>query len=433
MSGVLAAAAGLVSALPWIGANLRPAALRGLPFYVQVSEDEPTRRWVSHEFPGRDDPWHEDLGKKTRSYSLEGLLIGADVVLQAKAFAAAADAPGPATLLHPWYGPVEVVVIECRIRHDVNEARVARIALKLERAGRRPAPQLSADGIGRVLSEADRLLTAAQSAYSELRAMVGAVDFVVAAVTGTVTGIAGAVQGALSGSGLLGSLLGTAGAALTALRGLGDSGIVSDTALPAALGATLREVSALSGGRAEIPTADPVVDPQPRAAFAALLALTDTPVPDAETSPATPSREQLAAATTAIGAMTAAMVAGELARTASAIPFVSRDEALAARDQVDNALAAAADRVADRGWDDAWRAISALRAASAEDIAARAAPLPRIRRLQLPTVLPATLVAYRLDGDSLADVFGRGAAIAERNRARHPGFLRADRTLEVLA
>jgi prophage DNA circulation protein len=423
MSEALSAATSLATSLPWVGANLRPAALRGLPFYVQTSEGGPGRRWITHEFPGRDDPWHEDLGAKTGVFGLDGLLIGADVVLQARNFERAAAAPEPATLLHPWYGAMEVVVLDCRIRHDVNEARVARISLKVEKAGKRPAPLLTTDGLGRVLAEADRLLTTAQEGYARLRAMAGAVDFVVSSVRGTITGIAGGVQGALGGAGLLGALLGSLGVSLSSLGAVSDADIVSDTAVPQKLGAALRDVSALAGGRAAIPAQDSIIEPAPRAAFAALLALTDTPVPAAEAAPTTPSRRQLALAIDGLGMLTQAVVAGELARAASAVPWASREDAMAARDQVVDALAAAADRAADAGWQDTWLRLVALRAAAADDLAARAAPLPRLRRMDLPAVLPATLIAYRLEGDRLADLFGRAAALADRNRVRHPGFV----------
>ena len=106
---------------------------------------------------------------------------------------------------------------------------------------------------------------------------------------------------------------------------------------------------------------------------------------------------------------------------------------MVARDKVSDALAAAADRVAAAGWDAVWQRLVALRAASAADLAERAAPLPRIKRLALPGVMPATLIAYRLDGDSLSDVFGRGAALSARNRVRHPGFVPAAQPIEVLA
>lgn len=432
MSEILASAASLASGLPWLGANLRPASLRGLPFYVQTSEDDPGRRWVTHEFPGRDDPWHEDLGARTRTFSLEGLLIGADVVMQAKAFAAAAAATEPATLMHPWYGVMQVVVLDCRIRHDVNEARVARLSLKLEKAGARPAPLIEADGLGRLISEADRLLTAAQAEFARLRAMAGAVDFVVTAVRGSVTGLVAAVKGALGGAGLLGGLEGSLTGSLDALEAISDADLVSDTALPAAVTAAVRDVSALAGGRAAIPTVESGLAPAADAAFATLLALAETPpiAPVAEGS--TPSRQQLAAATEALSIVTDAAIAGELARAAGAVTWLSRDEAMAARDRVADALFAAADRAGAAGWDATWRSLNSVRAALVAELAARAAPLPRLRRLTLPASLPATLVAYRLNGDQLDDVFGRGADLAERNRARHPGFLPAGQPIEVL-
>jgi prophage DNA circulation protein len=426
MSEALTSIAGLASALPWVGANLRPGALRGLLFYVQSSEENSTRRWVTHEFPGRDEAWHEDLGQKTRSFSIEGLLVGPDVVLQSRAFARAAADPEPATLLHPWLGAMRVVVLDCRISHDVNQARVARVSLRVEKAGTKPAPVLGLDSLGGVLDEADRLLTAAQSAYAEYRFMRAAADFIIQSFKASVLGIAGAIEGALSNAGLVGG----AASSVSALASMNDAALVSDTAVPLVVASAARDVSALAGGRAALTRG---ADAAPQAAFAALDALNAQELVKAPTAPATtPARQQLAAANEGLAVLAAAMFAGEFARAAAAVPWASRDDAMAARDKVADALAAAADRVAAAGWDAVWQRLVALRAASAADLAERAAPLPRIKRLALPSVMPATLIAYRLDGDSLPDVFGRGAALSARNRVRHPGFVPAAQPIEVL-
>ncbi|MCA3349659.1 MAG: DNA circularization N-terminal domain-containing protein [Roseomonas sp.] len=426
MSEALTSIAGLASALPWVGANLRPGALRGLLFYVQTSEDTSARRWVTHEFPGRDEAWHEDLGQKTRSFSIEGLLVGPDVVLQSRAFARAAADPEPATLLHPWLGAMRVVVLDCRISHDVNQARVARVSLRVEKAGTKPAPVLGIDSLGEVLDEADRLLTAAQSIYAEYRFMRAAADFIVQSFKASVLGIAGAIEGALSNAGLVGGAAGS----VSALSTMNDAAIVSDTAVPLAVASAARDVSALAGGRAALTRG---ADAAPQGAFAALDALNAQELVKAPIGAATtPARAQLVAANEGLAVLAAAIFAGEFARAAAAVPWASRDEAMAARDKVSDALAAAADRVAAAGWDAVWQRLVALRAASAADLAERAAPLPRIKRLELPGVMPATLIAYRLDGDSLSDVFGRGAALSARNRLRHPGFVPAAQPIEVL-
>jgi prophage DNA circulation protein len=207
---------------------------------------------VTHEFPGRDEPWHEDLGAKTRSFSIEGLLIGADVVLQRRAFARAAADPEPATLLHPWLGAMQVVVLDCRITDDVNEARVARISLRVEKAGTKPAPVIDAFGLGSLLADAEELLTAAQAAYAEYRYMRAAADFVIESFRASVMGIAGAIEGALSSLGLGGATAGS----VAALSSMNDAALVSDTAVPLALATAARDVSALAGGRAALnPTA----------------------------------------------------------------------------------------------------------------------------------------------------------------------------------
>ncbi|MCA3359212.1 MAG: DNA circularization N-terminal domain-containing protein [Roseomonas sp.] len=427
MSEALTSLASFSTALPWVGANLRPAALRGLLFYVRTSEDTSVRRWVTHEFPGRDEPWHEDLGAKTRSFSIEGIIIGADVVLQARAFARAAAKPDPATLLHPWLGAMEVVVQDCKISFDVNEARVARISLRVEKAGTKPAPVIGTDGLGSVLADAEELLTAAQEAYAEYRYLRAMADFAIANFKASVEGIAGAVQGALANTGKGGA----AASSVAALASLNDAALVSDTAVPLALATVAREVSSLAGGRAALTRG---ADAAPMPAFEALSALATQDLVPPATSPATtPAQQQLAVAKNALSVMAAAMFAGELARAAAAVPWASRDEAMAARDRVSDALAAAADRVAALGWDAVWQRLVALRASIAADLAERSAPLPRIKRLELSAVMSSTLIAYHLDGDSLSDLFGRAAALAARNRVRHPGFVPAGSPIEVLA
>jgi prophage DNA circulation protein len=285
---------------------------------------------------------------------------------------------------------------------------------------------LGLDSLGGVLDGADRLLTAAQSAYAEYRFMRAAADFIIESFKGSVLGIAGAIEGALSNAGLVGGAAGS----VSALAAVNDAAIVSDVAVPLAVASAARDVSALAGGRAALTRG---ADAAPQAAFAALDALNAQELVKAPIGAATtPARQQLAAANEGLAVLAAAIFAGEFARAAAAVPWASRDEAMVARDKVADALAAAADRVAAAGWDAVWQRLVALRAASAADLAERAAPLPRIKRLELPGVMPASLIAYRLDGDSLPDVFGRGAALSARNRVRHPGFVPAAQPIEVL-
>lgn len=346
-------------------------------------------------------------------YDIGGLFRGLRDWMVAKEGLEQADKIMPATAVQ-------------RMNDEADRARVANVSLRLEIAGTKPAPVIGTDGLGSVLAEADRLLTAGQAVWSQYRYLRAMADFAIANFKASVQGIAGAIEGALANNGKVGAAAGS----VSALASLNDAAIVSDAALPAALATAARDVSALAGGRAALTRG---ADAAPEAAFAALAALTSQELVAAPTSPATtPARQQLLTATEALGVLAAAMFAGEFARAAAAVPWASRDEAMAARDQVSDALAAVADRVAALGWDGVWQNLMALRAASATDLAQRAAPLPRIKRVELPGVMASTIIAYQLDGDSLSDLFGRAAALAARNRVRHPGFVPAAAPIEVL-
>lgn len=98
--------------------ELRPASFRGLSFHVADDDAGFGRRIVTHEYPGRDEPGHEDLGQTPRSFSMQIVVIGAGYVANAKALEAAFLQPGPGTLIHPHYGEMQVVVKDVRRTHS---------------------------------------------------------------------------------------------------------------------------------------------------------------------------------------------------------------------------------------------------------------------------------------------------------------------------
>ena len=56
--------------------RLQPASFRNVSFYVNAHTLEGGRRIVNHEFPDRDDPATEDMGRRSRSFAIEGHVIG---------------------------------------------------------------------------------------------------------------------------------------------------------------------------------------------------------------------------------------------------------------------------------------------------------------------------------------------------------------------
>lgn len=97
--------------------QLQQASFRGVPFGVLGSDGKFGRRVALHQYPNRDKPYVEDMGRSTRKISLTGFLIenslvygGGGVLSQRDAMVAAAETAGKGTLVHPTLGQLQVNV-----------------------------------------------------------------------------------------------------------------------------------------------------------------------------------------------------------------------------------------------------------------------------------------------------------------------------------
>ncbi|WP_241167205.1 DNA circularization protein [Serratia marcescens] len=116
--------------------RLQPASFRGVPFRVESDEGTFGRRVQTHEYPNRDKPYTEDLGRATRRFTISAYLIGDDYIDQRDRLIAAVDTPGPGTLVHPNYGEMAISVDgEVRVSHSNNEGRMCRISFSFVEAG----------------------------------------------------------------------------------------------------------------------------------------------------------------------------------------------------------------------------------------------------------------------------------------------------------
>ena len=90
--------------------RMMPASFRGVGFKVDMTGYVGGRRTVVHEFPKRDDPSTEDMGRRARRFPITGYIVGADFDLQMAALIAALETNGPGTLVHPFHGQFQVMV-----------------------------------------------------------------------------------------------------------------------------------------------------------------------------------------------------------------------------------------------------------------------------------------------------------------------------------
>ncbi|ELA6496113.1 DNA circularization N-terminal domain-containing protein [Salmonella enterica] len=136
--------------------RLQPASFRGVSF--KVSEDEATfgRRAVTHEYPLRDVPYTEDMGRKARRYSVSAYIIGSDYMPARDRLLTALEQNGSGTLIHPFYGTLTVNVDgEIKVRHSRDNGGMCEISLQFVESGQLNYPTAGGATAQNVESAAD--------------------------------------------------------------------------------------------------------------------------------------------------------------------------------------------------------------------------------------------------------------------------------------
>ena len=104
-------------------------SFRRVPFFVASHQLGTGRRIAVHEYPGLGDPFNEDLGRASRSISLEGYLLGDDVQDQKHKLISACETAGAGVLIHPYMGSLTVKCSDLKISENAKEKRWVGVAL----------------------------------------------------------------------------------------------------------------------------------------------------------------------------------------------------------------------------------------------------------------------------------------------------------------
>jgi prophage DNA circulation protein len=90
--------------------NLVPASFRGAVFHVETSARASGRRTVVHEYPKRNVPYAEDMGRSAVRYQITGYLILRDMGIRGNLLSQIGDminaleTDGPGVFIHPTLG-----------------------------------------------------------------------------------------------------------------------------------------------------------------------------------------------------------------------------------------------------------------------------------------------------------------------------------------
>ena len=385
--------------------DLLPASFRDVPFQVETTTLQAGRRTQLHEYPQRDIPYVEDLGRATRDLNFTAFVIGDDYVDQANALLAALEEPGPGTLIHPWFGSLTVSLNSPASVGFDAALGVARFSLAFIESGELEFPGASASTPSQSRLAADSLETASVASFLSNYSVAGFQDFVAAAASGNLTAMISTIADSTVGKvlGYSDSLAATVNTAISLVTApetlcwkvLGAFGLSGVATSVAAWSSIVRSLSRLGGSTSLAPPPAPLVY--------------------------TPSRQQAyvnAVAVNALGRQAMIVQAVGLSSlvgtAADSTPQLSQTDMMAVR----NELIAVIDQEALLAADDAYLALMDARSAVWADLTKRARDSARLTTLTPRETLPALVLAY----DKYEDT-ARDNEIVKRNAVRHPGFV----------
>lgn len=405
---------------------------RGIEFLYETSEVTVGRRTVLTEFPGQDLPFSEDLGRAAQEFTLEMFVLGPAYEDQRRKLIEALEAPGPGTLLHPYYGPVTVTVQgKIRVRETTKELGIARVTATFVKTALGFDVRQVANTAAGVVSAAAKAESSLLAAFAEVFSVLDAISDVadqaidtINAATSTLNTVRGKISAALQ----------VVDDAATAITQFSDT-VADLVALPSQLATDManlystvfssidtvtdavRDAAEFFGADGEdaVPNLGNVLEATTRTD---LLARTTEELrtfgDDFEDLPEETSQQRLAAENRRqLVRLVKTATALNAARTAAGLEFEASDQAAV----VQTAVVAALDAVLtdDTLPDELYSPLTDLRAATVEHLSSAADALPQLDTYTPPANVPALVLAYQLYADHQreAEILARNPSVSD--------------------
>ncbi|WP_417436601.1 DNA circularization N-terminal domain-containing protein [Hoeflea sp.] len=396
--------------------GLLPGAYSGIDFHVLDTSSEPGRRVLEYLFPGVDDAAYDDFGVLPNLISIEALIIGDDYKAKAARLQRAFETAGPATLMHPWLGPMTVMMDEpALISFSSRELRVARISARFKKV-------LPGSRSGASLFAAGTMISSIVALASLLASAVGT-RVISATQTAAVTRSARIVSAAI---GAQTSPPGAAGF----LPGLRFAILKSTPGTPAEYAEWIGSAAAMFGVASFTPAVAPAAeaaaaqDPSPESLATISRSLAATLTSSAGNAPSDADRALLVA--------TAAQFLAQGTVQAGFMSFASRREALDYRASMLDAIDKLIETLEGFGGTVFQAETSALvgqardlQTAIVSDINEVIGRLPDVLVFRTAGDLDAWQLALHVAGDTPSRIEAVYQDIIARNNPRHPAAMEA--------
>ncbi|HVJ53447.1 MAG TPA: DNA circularization N-terminal domain-containing protein [Aliidongia sp.] len=178
--------------------SIRQGSFRGVSFKYEDAGGDNGRRGQKHEYPKRDVPLWEDLGRKGRQYRLDVFVVGADWNKQRDALIAACDQPGLGTLVHPLLGNLTVACSDCAWQESVTTLGRTDFSLTFEEGAPHDFTSSASPDTGSAVDNAGTAASqASQTSFASSFNTSGLASKVPAGAATSLLGATSAVQGAI--------------------------------------------------------------------------------------------------------------------------------------------------------------------------------------------------------------------------------------------
>ncbi len=390
--------------------RLRPASFRGIAFFIDSSQYTGGRRVAFHEFPDRDNPFPEDLGKVGQTFRVEGHILGDTYFDTKQQLLEAANKEGPGELVHPYYGTLLVQCGAFSIDEDNREGRIAKISFQFYEAGDNRYPK-EVDDKQFVLEEKNlSALDKSKAEFDRRFSIAKLPGFAVDTARKSIADAATAFENATKGVQTQAKEIADLAFAIRNLRAETNDLLQS----PANLSQRLLDSFSLLEDACSVP----------RGKFAAAQTFVafgsgDTPIPTT-----TPIRQKQNENKRVFDDLMKRASTIQAVSAASTIEFESVNEASQTRDtlrdQIDEILLTCED-------DDVFQAFQDVKAQLARVLPDADSDLPNVQEVKTQDTNPSLVIAY-----DLFEVPEAEEDLINRNKIAHPGFVLGGSTLEVI-
>ncbi|QZN97360.1 DNA circularization protein [Symbiopectobacterium purcellii] len=436
--------------------NLQKASFRGVPFAVISADGSFGRRQAVHEYPYRDVPWIEDMGRSNRKITLRGFIVqssklytASDVFKQRDSLIAACETGEAGTLVHPTLGEIIVSIPAggLRLSESMEQGRMFSFTLSvIESGAKRFAITDAAKAKSSVTESWASVISKTATTYiatvkGALRTVTQAIKTIKATLSYWINSVTSLSNEVTNLGNVLSSTFGserygrynsgsvggnTSGVAATSTTE-GDTTdydglvankmatVVQDRAVIAATISALlatEEIDSLTDNTQQ--TIAAVMAAVPNVAdllrvFERLSATTDTTLygDDQDTAIQTATLNYLNIT-----------CAATMAYVASTYTPTSRDDATAVLSRVSTALDVAAVTAADAGYIEVYQALLVLRTDITDVMRAAGADLAEVKTVTLPHPIPALTLSNQLYQDA-----SRAGSLIKSANPVHPAFM----------